>query len=118
MSEPKNLKSALSYAIGLIGEEASEIAQAEHKIDRFGLLSTGRTGLSNFDQLQKEIWDLVASVDIANLELEKRGLPKLTLQDDKAHKKKIAMVAYHARTSMNNGTLAEPLQIMPTISPD
>ena len=113
-----NAKSPLSYALGLIGEEASEIVQAEHKIDRFGMTAANPVSMStNYAHLQKEITDLMATIRIANMELKRLGYPPFRTDDERGIAKKIANVAHYGHQSMTNGTLSEPLLIMSTQAP-
>lgn len=115
-----NGASALTHAIGFIGEEGNEITQEVFKIIRFGLMDKRPSGEgdNNLSLLQKELWDLVATVRVVNMELERRGLPPLTLDNENAIQKKITKLAYFGHRSLRNGTLAEPLLIMPTQSPE
>ena len=111
------MKSPLDYALGLIGEEAIEIAKEEHKCDRFGhddIRPTTQT--DNLRNVQAEITDLMAAIRIANLELARRGLPLLRIDDEAGIQKKIARVAHYGHRSIRNGRLSEPLQIMSTQS--
>ena len=113
------MKSALDYALGLIGEEAIEIAKEEHKCDRFGPDDCRpTTRVPNLQSLQDELTDLMAVVRIANMELERRGLPPLRLDDEAGIRKKMDRVVHYARRSMRNKRLAEPLLIMGTTSPE
>ena len=72
---------------------------------------------TNCAHLQKEITDLMASIRIANMELERLGYPTLRIDDDYGIAKKITNVAHYAHQSMTNGTLSESLLIMSTQAP-
>ncbi len=116
-----NGASPLSHALGFIGEEGNEIAQEIFKILRFGLLDKRPSAPDadcNLKLLQKELWDLVATVRVVNMELEALGLEPLTLDNENAIQKKITKLAFYGHRALRNGTLAEPLLIMPTQSPE
>lgn len=109
----------LSHALGFVGEEASEIGKEIFKILRFGLMDKRPTGTDhNLQLLQGELWDLMATIRVVNMELEAQGLPALTLDNENAIQKKITKLAFYGNRSMRNGTLAAPLLIMPTQSPE
>ena len=109
----------LAHALGFIGEEGNELALEVFKIARFGLLD-GRPDaqVNNLHTLQAELSDLVAAVRVANMELAAHGLPQLVLDDEVAIQKKITKLAFYGHRSMRNCTLAAPLQIMSTQSPE
>ena len=112
------MKSPLDYALGLIGEEAIEIAKEEHKCDRFGPEDARpTTKVPNLQSLQDELTDLMAAVRITNMELERRGMPPLRLDDETGIRKKIDRVIFYAHRSMRNKRLAAPLLIMGTTAP-
>lgn len=103
----------LHYALNLVGEEGAEVSKETAKIFRFGLFDVRpSTGENNLQVLQNEITDLVATVRILNLELVRRGLPALKLDDEVAIGRKIEKVCFYAERSMERGTLSEPLVVM------
>lgn len=110
LSKPGN---AVNYALGLVGEEGTEIGQLGYKISRFGVLGQNPAlPDNNLELMQKELTDLVATVRVANFELAKHGLPLLILSDEPNIARKIDKVAYYAQVSMDEGLLSEPLAIM------
>ena len=116
-----NGASPLTHALGFVGEEGNEIAQEIFKILRFGLLDKRPSAPDadcNLKLLQKELWDLVATVRVVNMELEALGLETLTLDNENAIQNKITKLAYYGHRALRNGTLAAPLLIMPTQSPE
>lgn len=104
---------AVRYCLNLVGEEGTEVSKEVNKIFRFGLEDIRpSTGEDNLQVLQNEITDFVAVVHTLNLELVKRGLPAMKLDDHVGIQRKQDKVAFYAARSMERGTLAEPLIIM------
>lgn len=89
---------------------------AETKADRFSLAEMHpERRRSNLQDIQKEVTDLIAAIRILNLELVRKGLPPINLNDEEGIARKIEKVAYYAQCSVETGRLAEPLIICPRI---
>lgn len=105
-----SLLTPLSYAIGILGEEGSEVAHAAMKVARFGLLDTRPSnGKTNLQTLQDELTDIMAAVELVNRELRALALPELRIDDTAGIAAKIAKVEHFAQRSIQRGTLLRPL---------
>ncbi len=104
-------KSALEYLLDKVDEEACEISQAVKKIKNFGFQSVHtRTGLTNLQELQLELTDLLAVTRMLNAELINAGLEPLTIDDEEGIVAKMEKVARFSSTSVNAGVLTTPLE--------
>lgn len=96
----------LEYTVNLVGEEASEVAQACNKILRFGLVDVDpRNGRTNLVNLFKELNDLEGVLRLMKEELEDRGISAPQYPDEVEVQKKIQKVLHYAQRSITSGAL-------------
>jgi NTP pyrophosphatase (non-canonical NTP hydrolase) len=102
IDEPFNrLELAEAESLTLIAEEAGEIVQAVGKILRHGLYThdpADDSGNDNSDDLEKEIGDLLAAVDIAIFNIGSTVISRRAIETARRRKlKSISKYLHHAK---------------------
>lgn len=106
----------ISYALGLVAEECSEISHACMKALRFGLHDSPPSGnLTNLEKIVKEVHDLYACLLVLEQQLEEAGVDVSFTGGEDLIKRKLNRLRMYQERSISNGRLARPL-IIPEVT--